>query len=526
MMYLWEGYKMAIEYGVTAQGFVIKTLDIIKSETNADLRGILGNQINLLPEAVFGELRDKFSERHHELWELLQLLYNANYPQTAEDASLDNVCDYAVIERLEAAESTIVSQALFGSASSVIPAGTLFSVEDDPATVFQTDTDVTLIAGTDEIQNIAFSASPTAGAFTLKYNTEETASLAFDASNTDIQTALNALTSLSGITVSGSVAADFVITFAGDDGKQDQPLLTVGTNTLSTPAATITITETTPGVLQGSCAMTCTTTGPKSANAKTLNVVDTPVGGLIRTFNIDDAVIGRDEETDAELRIRRNLSVTTSRSATVDAIRNRILELNGDSYQALPQLTDVIVYENDTDFTDAKGIEPHRIMAVVRQEGDVTTRDQEIIDTLRAAKAGGIGTSFGNAVGGNAVSGTSYDSTGIAHAIYFARPSGVTIYLILENFATDSTYPADGDSQLKTLLAAYGNTLGVGISVIVHPTLEAQIALISGIIGFDIKIGTSSPPTLDSNIPISDGTSTPPEYSSWSTTNITINHIP
>lgn len=513
---------MAIEYGVTAQGFVIKTLDIIKSEIDADLRGTLGNQINLLPEAVFGTLRDKFSERLHELWELMQLLYNAAYPNTAEYASLDNVCEYAVIERLEAAESTIVKQILFGTATTVIPIGTLFSVEDDPTTVFKTDTEVTLGTGTDEVQNIAFSATPTAGAFTLKYNTEETTSLAYNASNTDVQNALNALASLSGVTVTGSVAADFVVTFAGDDGKQEQPLLTVGSNTLSSPAATITITETTPGVYQGYCSMTCTQTGPNNANALTVNVIDTPVNGLTRTFNIGDAIVGRNEETDAELRIRRNNSVVTSRSATVEAIRNKILELNGDAYSDLPQLTDVIIYENDTDYTDSKGIQGHRIMAVVRQEGDVDTRDQEIADNILESKAAGIGTSYGNATGGNAVSEVSYDSVGVAHDIYFARPTAVPIYLILDNFTTNSSYPVDGDDQLKTLLTAWGNSLGVGVDVIVYPTLVAQIALIPGITDFDIKIGTAPSPTLDDNINISDGTSTAPEYSTWSTTNITI----
>lgn len=519
---------MAIEYGVTINGFVIKTLDVIKTETNNDLKGILGNQINLLPESVFGQLRDKFSERHHELWELMQAVYNASYPQTSSGISLDNVCDFAVIERLEATESTIVKQVLFGTATTVIPAGTSFSVEDDSTTIFQTDNAVTLVAGTDEIQNIAFSATPTAGAFTLKYNTEETASLAFNASNTDVQTALNNLASLSGVTVTGSVAADFVVTFAGDDGKQEQPLLTEGVNTLSTPAATITITETTPGVYQGTTPATCTITGQKTANAKTLNVIDNPVNGLTRTFNDADAVTGRDEETDTELRLRRNYNVVTSRSATVEAIRNKILDLNGDQYSEYPQLTDVIVYENDTDIPNFYGrnIEAHAIMAVVRQAGDVTTRDQEILQAIFDSKAAGIGTSYGYATGGDIITGTVTDSTGIAHTINAARPTAIDIYLIIDNLATTSDYPSDGDTQLKTLLALYGNTLGVGIDVIVYPSLVAQIDNIPGITDFIIKIGIAPAPTLDNNIAVSDGTSTSPEFSMWSTTNITINHVP
>jgi len=515
---------MAIEYGVTSQGFVIKTLDVIKEEIDEDLKSLLGNQINLLPESVFGNLRDRFAERLHEIWELMQLVYNANYPNTAEDVSLDNICDYSLTKRLIAIKSVILVQALFGTASTVIPALTKISVEDDSSTIFETDEEVTLVAGVDEVQNIEFSITPTGGTFTLKYNTEETAALNYNASNTDIQTALNNLSSLSGVAVTGSIAADFVVTFSGNDGKQPQPLLTVGTNSL-TPATTITITETTNGEYQGTVLMTCTETGPKNANAGTLNVIDNPLSGFTRTFNVDDAVPGRDLEPNPELRIRRNESIVTSRSATVNAIRNKILDLNGDEYALLPQLTDVIVYENDTDITDSRGIEPHRVMAVVRQAGDVTTRDQEIIDAIGDSKAAGIGTSYGNATGGNAVTGTYTDQTSIGHTIYFARPTSVDIYLTFDNFTTTSDYPTDGDNQLKTILANWGNSLGVGIDVIVYPVLVAQVAQIPGIIDFNIKIGTSPSPTLDNNIPISDGTTTPPEFSNWSTTNIIINHV-
>lgn len=518
---------MAIEYGVTSNGFVIKTLSVIKKETDEDLKAILGNQINLLPESVFGSLRDKFAERLHEMWELFQQVYNASYPQTAEGTSLDNVLDFAALERLEARASTIAVQALFGTASTVIAAGTKISVEDDSTTIFQTDTEVTLIAGTDEVQTITFNTVPDEGGFTVFYGSEETVSINYDDIAADFQTALRALNNLSEVTVTGNFTAGFVVTFAGLDGKQEQPILVEGTNTLKTSsvAVTITITETTPGVYQGTTAMTCTTTGPKNANAKTLNVIDNPISGFTRTFNVDDAAIGRNEETDAEARIRRNESVVTSRSATVEAVRNEILDLNGDEYANLPELTDVIVYENDTDSIDGKNMNPHSIMPVVRQAGDVITRDQEIAQAIFDSKAAGIETVHGNATGGDAVTKTVVDSTGLSHTIKFIRPTAVDIYLILDNFIHTSDYPSDGDDQLKTLLAAYGNALGVGVDIIVYPLLIAQIANIPGITDFNLKIGTSPSPTLDNNISISDGTSTPPEFSKWSTTNMAINHV-
>ena len=525
---------MAIEYGVTDEGFVIKSLSVIREEVENDLKSSFGNQINLSPGSGFSEFRDKYSERECSLWELGQAIYNSQWPQTATGVSLENALDFAALEKLAARESTVVTQALFGTIATVIPSGTQVSVENDPTTVFETTDDVTLIAGTDEVQTITFSLTPDAGSFTVSYEGAETAAIAHDDLAADVQVALRALSGLSEVTVSGDFATGFVVTFTGADGVQEQPLLVEETNTLlDTPTAvTITITETTPGVYQGETGMICTVTGAENANAKTLTVINTPVAGFTSTFNAVDAVPGRDVETDAEARIRRNESVVTSLSATVEAIKNKISDLNDDEYSALPQLTDIIVYENVTDITDAKNMGPHTVMAVVRQTGDSNVRDQAIAQAIFDSKAAGIGTSYGFAVGvetyattvadGNIVIATVTDSMGIDHTIYFARPTSVPIYLILENFSTDTSYPTDGDDQLKAALVAWGNLLGVGEDVIVYPQLIAQVATIPGILDFDVKIGIAPAPTLDDKIDISDGTTTSPEFSSWSTTNISI----
>jgi len=519
---------MATEYGITNQGFVIKTLSVIMEEIDIALKESFGNQINTLPETVFGQLKSIYAEREKLLWELAQDIYNSQYPNTSSGVSLENVGDFNLLEKLEARESTIVTQVLFGTASTVIPAGTKISVETDTSTIFKTDEEIILVAGVDEVQTIGFSATPDEGSITFFYNTEETTALVYNDATpaTTLQGYLRALTGLSEVTVSGSFASDFVITFAGDDGKQEQPLLIEGTNTLkeSSVVVTTTIAETTPGEYQGTVGMTCIETGASNANAKTLTVIDNPISGFTRTFNIEDAVLGRDEETDPEFRLRRVERLTTSQAGPVEAIKTHILRLNDDEYVDLSQLTDVIVYENVTDVTDAKNMPPHSIMAVVRQEGDVDTRDQEIAQAIFESKCAGIETSWGNAVGGNQVSKTVTDTMNIDHIIKFARPDSIDIYLGLYNFATNSDYPTDGDNQLKTVLVTWGNTLGVGQDVIVYPSLIAQIAAIPGITDFVVRIDTSviSGSSTDDNIDVSDGTTTAPEFSLWGTTNITI----
>jgi len=602
---------MATEYGITDQGFVIKTLSVIMEEIDIALKEKFGNQINTLPESVFGQLKDIYAEREKLLWELMQDIYNSQYPNTASGVSLENVGDFNLLEKLEARASTIETQVLFGTASTVIPAGTKISVQSDISTIFETNTEVTLVAGVDEVQTIEFSATPDEGSITFFYNTEETTALTYDdvTPAATLQGYLRGLSGLSEVTVSGSFASDFVITFAGNDGKQEQPLLTEGTSDLkesSTPITT-TITETTPGEYQGIVGMTCTETGIKNANAKTLTVIDNPITGFARTFNTEDATLGRDEETDPEFRLRRSNRLTTSQAGPVEAIKTHILRLNDDEYADLPQLTDVIVYENVTDVTDAKNMPPHSVMAVIRQEGDVITRDQEIAQAFFESKCAGIETSFGYAYsakiiinvkdtettikindisvtansGGetmtkadiaaelktnintaiasvtayytasneytevrsnpsvlftienvanciisdeNAVTKKVTDTMNIDHYINFGRPSSIDIYLGLYNFTTNSDYPTDGNDQLKTVLATWGNTLGVGQDIIVYPQLIAQIAAIPGITDFVVKIDIHAidEESTDDKIDVSDGTTTAPEFSLWSTTNITI----
>ncbi len=97
----------------------------------------------------------------------------------------------------------------------------------------------------DEVQLISFSAVPDAGNFRLTHDGNETVDIAFGDSNTDVQTALNALASLSAVTVTGDFTNGFVVTFAGADGSKDQPLLLATTVTLTLVSVPVVVTPST-----------------------------------------------------------------------------------------------------------------------------------------------------------------------------------------------------------------------------------------------------------------------------------------
>ncbi len=503
---------------LTLTGLNIQTIAEIKSEIEEALRATFGPQINLQPQSVFGQNVGVSSERESLIQELAEDLHNSQYPDSASGVSLDNVLSLTGLVRLGALASRITGQALFGTASTLIPSGTQFSVNGDSDNVFSTDSDVTLIAGTDEAQDITFSAAPTGGSFKLDYDGEITVAILFSEGAAEVQAALRALsnTSTTGITVSGSFAAGFTITFAGDDGKQEQVILVENSNTLTNGGAvTIAITETTPGVYQGQVNCVALETGPVSVAKKALSVIDNPVSGLTRVFNPAVATIGRDLETDAEAKIRRAQRLQISEAGPPAAIDNKIFQLNDEIDKTTIEYAHT--FENITLVIDSRGIPGKAFETFVYLTAGAVDRDQEIAQAIFDSKPAGI-EPHGD------ISKTVEDSEGLDHTIKFSRPTAVPIFLILDLTVT-AEYPSDGDEQVENIMVVWGGGLGVGQDVIVFPSLVAQLDQIPGITDVVVKIGIAPAPTLDNNIVIDDGV-TPGvivELSTWSTSNMTVN---
>ena len=64
-------------------------------------------------------------------------------------------------------------------------------------------------------ESLVFSDVPIAGSFILDYNSHQTVSIPFNATASDIQTALRDIDNLELVSVSGSIAGGFTITFVG-----------------------------------------------------------------------------------------------------------------------------------------------------------------------------------------------------------------------------------------------------------------------------------------------------------------------
>ena len=157
----------------------------------------------------------------------------------------------------------------------------------------------------------------------------------------------------------------------------------------------------------------------------------TVVIGVLSVTNTDPAVVGIDEETDQELRVRRNRSLETPQSSSTGRIFTALA--------SLPNVTDVAVYENDTDITDVDGIPAHSLWVVV--EGGAV---DDIVESMTKNKTGGKGL-----VG--AVTGTFSEDVlrpdgstfTIVHDMTFDRPSLVPVLVRLTATRKDAADPVD-----------------------------------------------------------------------------------
>jgi uncharacterized phage protein gp47/JayE len=160
--------------------------------------------------------------------------------------------------------------------------------------------------------------------------------------------------------------------------------------------------------------------GSISANADTITEQGTILTEVTSVTNPLAASVGLDEETDVELRQRRNRSLEKPSFSTVGSLLTRLLEIDS--------VTDAIVYENATDIQDTeRNIAPHTLWCII--EGGLNADITEIIAKEKTAGTGLKGTieedyteEFKRANGTTRTH---------IHPVKFDRPTEVEIYIRL-----------------------------------------------------------------------------------------------
>jgi uncharacterized phage protein gp47/JayE len=248
---------------------------------------------------------------------------------------------------------------------------------------------------------------------------------------------LNSIIKLSGITrrpatrsqVDVTVVTDRPLTLPVDYAVEDdlgQGWTTLAVRTLSAGATTVTLFSENFGAVE--------------ADPATVTQPVTVVIGVQSVTNPTAATVGIDEETDQELRVRRNRSLETPQSSSTGRMFTALANL--------PNVTDVAVYENDTDTTDSDGIPAHSLWVVV--EGGAVA---DIIETMTKNKTGGKG--MVGAVTGTfsepvtRPNGTTFT---IVHSMTFDRPVDVPVLVRLDATFVDVSLPID-DERIRQEIA-------------------------------------------------------------------------
>ena len=174
--------------------------------------------------------------------------------------------------------------------------------------------------------------------------------------------------------------------------------------------------------------------GPIEAAIGTVTTPITIVLGVISITNPAAATVGVDEETDEDLRIKRNRSLENPAYSTVGAIAAKLFNLSG--------VTDLQIYENATNTFDATlSLNGHSIWAVI-EGGEVA----DIAEVFAKNKTGGTGLK-GSVTGTYIENITKPDGStlGIPHNYFFDRPSTTELYVRLDATRRNPTQAIDTD---------------------------------------------------------------------------------
>jgi hypothetical protein len=124
-------------------------------------------------------------------------------------------------------------------------------------------------SGVNEVQTVTISGGPTGGTFSLTFQGQTTPALAYNASTSAVQTALQALSTIGAgnATVTGTAGTSYVVTFVGALAATNVPsIVAVGTFTGGTTPA-IAVATTTGGASGQLLTVTDDTTGSKDIRA-------------------------------------------------------------------------------------------------------------------------------------------------------------------------------------------------------------------------------------------------------------------
>lgn len=216
--------------------------------------------------------------------------------------------------------------------------------------------------------------------------------------------------------------------------------------------------------------------GVVEALPDTVNNIITIVLGVDSVTNENAALVGRDEETDEELRVRRNQSLENPAYSTTGSLFAKLADLSG--------VTDLKVYENDTKIDDYIQGVPANSLWVIIEGGSV----EDIVETIVKNKTGGTGLkgSIEQVYNETVIKPNGSDFI-LPHAIKFDRPTYVDLHVRLTVKRKTATTPIDLDLIKKGLS---NQSFGIGDTITASELYCTVYSSASGFTAYDLEIST------------------------------------
>lgn len=324
---------MTTTYGLTPQGLVIKSLNVIRADLDAAMRAAFGQSLTLGDSSVLGIIDGIMAERYAELWALAQAVYNSQDPDSATGQALDALSKLTGTLRPQATFSS-VTETLVGSPTSTVLTGTVIKTEST-GLPFATTQDAVIVLLASWVATHAYIAGDRV---TNAGNSYQCTISGVSAGSGGPTSATNP------VPADGSVTWFFL---GASNGAVDVPML-------------------------------AQTSGQVVAVAGDLSQIATPAAGLVAVVNLLDATQGQPLASDATLRTLRDAELSGDGAGTAAAIQAQLLQVEG--------VTSVTVFHNDGDAIDANGLPPHSVEALVLGGADADIA-QVLYDQISAGIA-------------------------------------------------------------------------------------------------------------------------------------------
>lgn len=424
-------------------GLEIRRYPTIREEIAAAIQQNSSAELLFEEDTILGQLVSILSQEQSVVEQTLQYLYSALDRDKAEGTSLDSLLYLVGLERLGEGYSATDTTLFTAPNNETISTG---FITENPSTKDRFLTTNTKLLSVESCYNATYevTSNPISTNVVLTID-----SIDYTYITPATPTVLDTLTGLSdAINIDAlSTAIAEVLTV---DVDADEYLLLVTSKDTEKEIELSALDYIEPVEVSAFIPVQAEVGGPIRAPAGTITGLVTPSAATAVT-NLEEVGVGRNRETDEEYRIRASKSLAVSGSATYAAVLAALLNL--------PDISTVLIEENETNTTNALGLPPHSFEAIV-QAPDTDEVNQSIAETLWNEKPIGIQT-YGN------TSVDYVDTTGATRVINFSRPASVITATRVTYTLYDEEVPTEGlEAVIRNTVVEYGNSLTSGTDII------------------------------------------------------------